>query len=344
MRQHTNENILQNLTICIFTFERPASILRIVEFYAAYNIQLIILDASSDSNQSKFPDKIRYFHLPGASLQERLVKFSHLVSTEYLVLSPDDDFFAIKGLVESLIFLEKNQEFSSTQGLRIRFFDYPNFHWIPDYTKQMRLEFIGDDNADRLVTMGKQMHYIYSVIRFEAYIKIINCLVGTESQSRNSVMVGEIIFNLTLPVLGKHKIMPYFYSARMAHSYEGGDIEFACWVNSNTDITAINLRKNLVEFYMRNIPCSKSQAINLMQNMIAHFSKNTITSVRIEIFVQVKKILRDLHFTPKLRSFSLVIKPRNLQFFLILIANRTYMSFYSDLKTISNFLKRNQIK
>jgi glycosyltransferase domain-containing protein len=344
MKQHVNQNILQNLTICIFTFERPASLLRVVEFYAEYNIQLIILDASSDSNQSKFPDKIRYFHVPGSTLQERLIKFSNLVTTRYLVLSPDDDFFAIKGLVESLIFLEKNQEFSSVQGLRIRFFDYPNFHWIPDYTKQMKLEFTGDDNAHRLVTMGKKMHYIYSVIRFESYVKIANCLVGTESQNRNSFMVGEVIFNLTLPVLGKHKIMPYLYSARMAHSYEGSDIQFAFWVNCERDITAINLRKNLTEFYMREIPCSESEAINLMQDMIAHFSKNKTTSTRTDKFDQVKKILRGFNFTPKLRSISLVLKPRYLHFYLILIANQTYMSFYSDLKTITNFLKRNQIK
>jgi hypothetical protein len=282
--------------------------------------------------------------LPGASLQERLVKFSHLVRTEYLVLSPDDDFFAINGLVESLNFLGKNQEFSSTQGLRIRFFDYPNFHWIPDYTKQMKLEFIGDDNAHRLVTMGKKMHYIYSVIRLEAYVKIANCLAGTESQNRNSFTVGELIFNLTLPVLGKHKIMPYLYSARMAHTYEGSDIEFACWVNSNTDIASINLRKNLVEFYMREVPCSESQAINLMQDMIVYFSKNKTTSTRIDKFDQVNKIFRGFNFTPKLRSNSLVIKPRYLHFFWILITNRTYMSFYLDLKTISNFLKRSQIK
>jgi glycosyltransferase domain-containing protein len=210
MLQQRSEIILQNLSICIFTLNRPASLLRIINFYSRYNIQLIILDASKDLNSSTYPGKTRYFHMPGASLQERLVEFSNLVNTKYILLSPDDDFFAINGLVKSLTFLEENREFSSVQGLRIRVFDYPNFHWIPDYTKHMKTEFIGSYNKHRVLTMGKQMHYIYSVIRHEAYAKVVNCLRGAESRDRNSAMAGEVIFNLTLPALGKHKITPFF--------------------------------------------------------------------------------------------------------------------------------------
>jgi glycosyltransferase domain-containing protein len=344
MKQNRSETILQNLTICIFTFDRPVSLLRIINFYSKYNIQLIILDASTDLNTSIFPGKIRYFHMPGASLQERLIRFSSLVSTKYILLSPDDDLFAIKGLVESLTFLEGNKKFSSVQGLRIRFFDYPNFHWIPDYTKHMKLEFIGDDNNHRVLTMGKQMHYIYSVIRHEAYAKVVNCLLGAESQDRNSAIVGEIIFNLTLPALGKHKIMPFFYSARMAHPYKGGDINFECWVNSDTDITAINLKRNLVEFYMREIPCNEEDGIKLTEEMIKHFTKNLLISKPRDKFNRVKIVLRSHKFTPILRSISLVFKPNYLYFFWILVTNRSIRFFFSDLKDISSFLKQGQIK
>ena len=344
MIQNRSEIILQNLTICIFTFERPVSLLRIIDFYSKYNIQLIILDASADLNTSAFPAKIRYFHMPGASVQERFIKFSSLASTQYLLLSPDDDFFAIKGLVDSLIFLDRHQEFSSVQGLRIRTFDYPNFHWIPDYTKYMKSEFIGDDKTHRVLTMGKQMHYIYSVFRHEVYAKIVSCLVGAESQSRNSVSIVEIIFNLTLPALGKHKTIPCFYSARMDHSYKGGDINFARWVNSHKDITAINLRRNLVDFYMREIPCSEEDGIKLMEEMIAHFSKQSITTSPRNHFKKLKMVMRSHNFAPIFRSISLVLKPNYLNFFWILIINRNFRFFVSDIRHISSFLKQNKIK
>jgi glycosyltransferase domain-containing protein len=340
-------NILNNLTLCIFTLNRHESVSRLIRYYSKFNLRIIVLDASTEANKMPNFTNTVYKHMPGATLQERLMEFANLVTTEYLVLSPDDDFFAIQGLTKTLDFLEVKHEYSCAQGLRIRFFDYPDFYWIPDYTKQMKLKFESENKSQRLVTMGKQMHYIYSVMKTNNYAKIVKCLEGTVTQNRDSFAIGEILFNLTLPVLGKHKISPLFYSARKSHVYEGNDINFRNWINNDAESSAVKFKKNLQEFYMREIPCSAFEADNLIVDMVNHFSgvksiklwRSKFSSTR----VLIRRILLGSLLLRAIRQIRNLINPDFLLFFWILISHMNFQAFNNDKRYLSDFLRNNQI-
>lgn len=333
-------NELEKLTICIFTYNRPQELIRLVNFWSQYKVKVLVMDASTQDLKIKRNANLTYFHVPQLTLQQRLVKFSENIKTEYMLLSPDDDFFFPKGLNETILFLNGNKDFSSAQGLRIRFYDYPIFNWLPDYLAQINLKFINEDKGERLIEMYKSMHYIYSIIRTKDFVKIANCLQGVSSNKRDSLMINEYVFNYTLPVLGKHLILSVLYSARKVHPYLGGDIRFSRWVNDHQDKEAQTFRDNMIEFYVNEIDCTPKKASEYFDHLTMDFSINKdpqLPKVR-----KIKKYIRRIFFESKLRFPYSITKLKYYRFFWVLVLNRKFISSAGEIKNLRIFLKRNQ--
>ena len=337
-----NDEALKNLTICIFTLNRHQELTRLVKFLTGTKMKILILDASNESKFLLRNDNLEYFHVPNMPLQERLRKFAELATTKYLLLSPDDDYWAPNGVSEVLQFLEKNLDYASAQGLRIRFFDFPFFHWIPDYVNQMTLDFSQENKVERLRDMATGMHYIYSVIRRNEYIKITNCLREVNSIKRNAAMMSELIFNYTLPLLGKHKVLPVFYSARKAHPYEAGDVNFNQWVNDKSDRDAVKFSENIINFYTKELDIIESQASSVFHQLTKEFSRpKQEPAKKLKSF---KNSLRIVFTRTKLRGFRKISKVKYLYFYKLLFLNKTFFMFVIDILQIKSFLNKNRVK
>jgi len=337
-----NDEALKDLTICIFTLNRHQELTRLVKFLSGTKMKILILDASNESKFLFRNDNLEYFHVPNMPLQERLRKFGELATTKYLLLSPDDDYWAPNGVCEVLKFLEKNLDYASAQGLRIRFFDFPFFHWIPDYVNQMTLDFSQENMVERLRDMATGMHYIYSVIRRNEYIKITNCLREVNSIKRNSMMMSELIFNYTLPLLGKHKVLPVFYSARKAHPYEAGDVNFNQWVNDKSDRDAVKFSENIINFYTKELDIIESQASSVFHQLTKEFSRpKQEPAKKLKSF---KNSLRIVFTRTKLRGFRKISKVKYLYFYKLLFLNKTFFMFVIDILQIKSFLNKNRVK
>lgn len=333
---------LSNLTICIFTYERKQDLERLVKYWSSTDVKVIILDASNQPAKIVNSKSLKYFHTPNIPLHKRLLKFSEVIETKYILLSPDDDFFALEGIGKTLKFLDNNSEFSSAQGLRVRFFDFPNFHWIPDYVKQMRLNFVEEDKIERLHKMASSMHYIYSIINTTDFTKIVKCFYNVNTEKRDAQAFVELIFNYTLPVLGKHIILPVFYSARKAHIYEGGDIVFGNWVNDELDEDRKIFESNVIKFYVTELGCSNSEALSIFSSLTKDFTR--IKSSRVTKTHKYKNFVRRIIFNSKLRKFHSISKFKFFGFYILLIRNRMFLQFLSDLRVIEQFLDNNRIK
>lgn len=337
----SNKETLNDLTVCIFTFNRNLDLERLVKFLSVTKVKILVFDASCETKSQFKTDNLKYFHVPSMTLQERLRKFAEMTTTKYILLSPDDDYLALNGVSKVLKFLEANPDYASAQGLRIRFFDFPFFHWIPDYINQMTLDFNQENKTKRLRDMATKMHYIYSVIRRDEFIKITNCFRDVHSKSRNSLMMNELIFNYTLPVLGKHKVLPVFYSARKAHPYEGGDINFYRWVNDQSDTGAVNFKNNIVEFYIKELNIPQSQAILVFQQLTKDIIKPK--SLPEEKFTGIKKHLRRIFTRTRLRGLRKFSKIKYVFFYKILVVNKSLFIFIKDVIRIKEFLNKNRI-
>jgi glycosyltransferase domain-containing protein len=305
-------------------------------------VQILVMDASLEELHIDKHSNLDYFHVPQLSLQQRFIKFSENIKTEYMVLSPDDDFFFPEGLNETVKFLEENLDFSSVQGLRIRFYDNPSINWIPDYLEQATLSFRNEDKYLRLIEMYKPMHYIYSVLRTSNYLKVINCLRGVNSTKRDSLMMNEYVFNYTLPLLGKHSILPILYSARKAHEYLGGDINFSVWINDLSDSDATRFKKNIIELYINELNCKHSVAKDLFDLITSDFS--IYKKPKGKKSSQFKKILKKVFFESKYRIPYYITKPKYLRFFWILVMHKNLLLGIREIKNLRFFLKKNQLQ
>jgi glycosyltransferase domain-containing protein len=332
---------LGKLTVCIFTFNRPKELLRLIKFWSNYDVKILVMDASPKDLKLNKTSHLTYFHVPQLTLQQRLIKFSENIETEYMLLSPDDDFFFPKGLNETLMFLESNKDFSSAQGLRIRFYDFPAFNWLPDYLAQINLKFVNENKDERLIEMHRSMHYIYSIIRSGDFCKITDCLQGVSSNKKDSQNINEYIFNYTLPVLGKHLILPVLYSARKAHPYYGADNQFYKWVNDPSDKEAQALRANMIRFYVNEINCSPEKAAEYFELLTLSFSIQKDRQIPKER--KIVKQIRKLFFESRLRFPYFLTKIKYFYFFWILASNKKLFLSVGEIRTLRNYLKHNQL-
>ena len=332
-------NQLDKLTVCIFSFNRPKELTRVINYWCQNGVKTVVMDASASKLAIDSRANLKYFHVPNLPLQQRLIKFSENIETEYMLLSPDDDFFFPNGITDTIKFLDGNLDFSSAQGLRLRFYDYPAFNWIPDYLEHSKLNFEKEDKQLRLLDMYQPRNYIYSILRTSNYQKIMNCLQGVYSTKRNSIMMNEFIFSYTLPLLGKHKTLPILYSARKAHEYMGGDINFSAWINDVSDSDAIRFKRNIVEFYVNELNCEQSKANDLFDLITSDFSIHKKSENKKES--HLKKMTRKVLFESRYRIPYCITKPKYLRFFWILLMNKKLILSMRDVKYFSFFLKHN---
>jgi glycosyltransferase domain-containing protein len=104
-----------DLTLIIPTHERQYLIPRFVEYYSDFPCKKIIVDSSKDAILSSFPD-FEYKHLPGFSFAEKILEGLYVTETEFVILSPDDDFLSFSAICEGIKFLKNNPNFSLVHG------------------------------------------------------------------------------------------------------------------------------------------------------------------------------------------------------------------------------------
>ena len=262
---------LNNLTLCVFTRGRSEHVERLLNYYDKHQISIIILDASKNPLNLINNRQVLYFHVPDMSLAARLVMFSKLVKTKYIVLSPDDDFYSIPGLMNTLNFLDTNNDYSSAQGLRVRFYDYPRFSWIPDYTKHLHLDFDQNSGFERVKQMATSFHYIYSVIRQEDYFNTVSCLEGIDLSKEESLPITEYIFNYCLPIFGKHKLLPHFYQFREAHLQTYLPTNYPKWISNSKDEGVNRLKSRIVYLYSIRMKIEIELASEIYEELTEHF-------------------------------------------------------------------------
>ena len=118
--------MLKDLTIVIITYERYSFLRRLLSFYLSYNIKakFIVLDSSESYPENEellkllSDKKVTWKRFPSdIFFLKKIALGSELITTEYAVLSADDDFLIPTALEECLDYLIKNTDYSSVQGL-----------------------------------------------------------------------------------------------------------------------------------------------------------------------------------------------------------------------------------
>ncbi len=333
-----------NLTICIFTRNRPKQLINTLRYLGHIKVSVVILDSSDQKYDFDFDPNVTYLNTPGMPIDARLLMFSKLVKTKYILLSPDDDFFLPGGLEISLNFLEGNPEYSSVQGLRIRLIRDPKFRWIPDYTTQAHLVFDSNNLIERLRLMSISMHYVYAIQRTDIFTEIVECLKDTHTNVRDADAKIELVFNYLLPIFGKHRILPVLYSARTSHKYEGHDIQFSNWINDPREPSALKFKSNIHNIYVSKLDCTISEARQLEGELTAYFSQlnnNTDESLDMNNIQTPRFLVYSKKFInwSLLRHLYPLSKMNYIRYFIILIKGKHLRFFLRDLFLLLRYLK-----
>jgi glycosyltransferase domain-containing protein len=262
------------ITVLIFSCNRHHYLKRAIKYWSLSPWAVIISDGSDEPLSYHIPSRMTYLHRPDISLQSRLSELAQMASTSYSVLAPDDDFYAFKGIERSLMFLEKNSDYSMTQGLYTRFHidkTHKNVFLYPDYQYASR-NIIDDTSPEKRMLRamtGPTMHYCYAVMRTESLRNVLSVLNGVEEMS---ISTFELSFNLALFAYGKYKSLPVFYAARESHVQNWGKYtKFEDWVRLPSSEGYEKWRLNIASLCQKINGISEVESLSVFDNVIAKF-------------------------------------------------------------------------
>lgn len=111
----------ERFTLVLITHNRPAFLLRALQYYSSYACSILVLDSTPVLNaaaKAQFPD-VDYRHLPQFSytgLQDKVTYGVEQVTTPYMVFAADDDFLLHDAMTQSVEFLETHPDYGLCHG------------------------------------------------------------------------------------------------------------------------------------------------------------------------------------------------------------------------------------
>ncbi len=204
---------LSRLTIVIPTYERHDFVLRLMNYWAENSgPTVIILDGSSkcipEIILNKYPPSIRYYHMPGKTLHDRLLSSLEKVDTEFVLRGGDDEFYIPSALSKCINELDHDHEQVACCGRALGFFWNGNLACGVEQYPKLKDYVISNQLAeDRLV---KHMsHYVpslvYAVCRSAVWKK---CYEFVLQKNYPFFASRELQFEMIMSFAGKSKVIP----------------------------------------------------------------------------------------------------------------------------------------
>lgn len=185
------------ITILIHTKNRPAFLLRLLDYYnekiGSLRVFLIILDGSDEENYLTISDQIKtkkyqlninfLHHDSQVSLTLRLAEALPLISTPYVLLAADDDFYFFDWLEPAVELLDSDLSYGVVHGYAIQFelesyIPYGNLVKLGYKKPNPPIRWLEDENPfDRLKELGKSNWATtgwYALQRTEILSTIVN--------------------------------------------------------------------------------------------------------------------------------------------------------------------------
>jgi len=212
------------LTVIVPTFNREKYLRRLLDYYCSCGLKakFIILDSSETKyNVGELKQRfsalnLQYISYPFDIVQTDKMKDGfRFIETKYSLVNPDDDFFLIPCIQESIKFLEENPKYSCARGMDASFFKYNGqfqYNVSGDYEHH---SIIFDSPIERY--RQHFLHYtqtaIYAVQRTDNIIKEMNllCLYSDD------LILAEYLWSMSSIILGKMKVFDRLY--RVAQTF-----------------------------------------------------------------------------------------------------------------------------
>ena len=202
-------HLKNKITIVIPTLNRPISLSKSLDYYSKLPFTVKYFDGSKIKNKKfkNLPPHIKYFHLPNLSFFSRIKKSLSTISTPYVILGCDDEFYTLGGLISCFNCLEKNKKYISSIGQCVKFYTKTNkIITYLGYEKNLFNSVKSSKSEDRVKEHLQEYapKYIYSLSRAifwkKAFTNMLNLNLPVFA-------IGELVFEISMAFQGKIKIL-----------------------------------------------------------------------------------------------------------------------------------------
>ena len=217
-------DLSKSISIIVPTHNRHKYLERCVKFYAENlaEISLQICDSSKEPHPNllqrrgnEYNEAVRlvYHHCPQFSFVEKVNFALQNVTSPYVMLMADDDFFSLNGIKKSVEFLEQNPLYSTAQGTYTRFTEIKNeLVLFPIYEVGLKNEL---ENEDKNIRLQKLMQHYYPLFYAVQRTEVMQTTYTEMVKNKiNIPTLVEFITSVFPLCFGKIKMLPEFYSAR----------------------------------------------------------------------------------------------------------------------------------
>lgn len=248
--QNADQALLTGLvTLVVASHERPAFLLRTLEYYRDYQGPILVVDSSTEASTRiarDFPG-VSYLHLPqfsASDVQARLAAGLAQVKTPYTVLATDDSFILASAVAQCAAFLEGNAQYGVSQGYSLGYASLGNSVNFYRYDHKGHEDYAVQDVRTRIMELAKApVSLSHGVIRTGLLQRWFEILPeGTSPQWQ------EIGLSWYLLGSAKARVLPVAYSLRDASEEQGNgrdSILSALW---DADLVSRKSRDAFAEF------------------------------------------------------------------------------------------------
>ena len=200
------------VTIVIPTHERPQYLSRALDYYARTDFPVLVADSSRVAHSAAIPPNTFYRHMPGVPFLEKVGGFMPLVETPCMAFCADDDFTVPRAAKACAEFLMANPDYASAQGHYVM--ALPSATGVEleaGYPANFQVRVDSDDPAARLLQLfSPYVQNFYAVHRTATW----RAFYALNTGKIPHYCVLELLAAMLAAILGKHKVLPLFYSVR----------------------------------------------------------------------------------------------------------------------------------
>lgn len=202
-----------HLSIVIPTHQRPQYLARVLKYYAQTDLPVYVADSSLHvSSAAAGMPNVAYHHLPGVPFLEKVRSIMPLITTPFMAFCADDDFIVPRAGKQCTEFLVANPDYSSAQGHYVMAMPTGSaVELSTGYPGNFQVRVDSDDARERLLQIfSPYVQNFYAVHRTDTW----RAFYALETEKIPHYCVLELLGAMLAAVMGKHKVLPLFYSVR----------------------------------------------------------------------------------------------------------------------------------
>lgn len=209
---HMDKTMLEKITLIVPSYNRQDYLLEVIKYWANSDVRLCIADGTAtplpDAVVKEIPKNIRYFSLPEASIEDRVIYAGRQADTDYVLYMGDDEYYSEQALMVCINVLEFDREINFCGGMSVGFkADDGRLVFKSAYSEQLAHNSLSDCPRKRMI----QALSLYTsnastaVGRRNAWLLAVECALLGAGTAR---YLNEIIFELASACLGKTLRLP----------------------------------------------------------------------------------------------------------------------------------------